>query len=193
MAGRLKIGKEQDLIQRLQEGDEDAFTKIFQEWFAPLVLNAFYITDNQAAAEDIAEEAFIKLWEKRSSFSDVQSLKSYLYMMTRNASLTWLKKNKSETARNKRAVAMADAFDPTALENMVYNELMTGIYTAMEKLPAQCRKVFTMHYVEGKKTSEIAKELKISVGTVNTHKFRGIHLLQKALLGCITGMVALGI
>jgi RNA polymerase sigma factor (sigma-70 family) len=53
----------------------------------------------------------------------------------------------------------------------------------MEKLPRQCKKVFTLHYVEGKKISEIAEELKISIGTANTHKFRGIHLIKKALLG----------
>jgi RNA polymerase sigma-70 factor (family 1) len=185
MAERSKQKNEQDLIRKLQEGAEQAFAEIFREWYAPLVLNAYRITDNQQAAEDIAEEAFVKLWEKRNSFKEIQSLKSYLYTMTRNASLTWLRKNKSETTRDKKAMASDRVSDPTPLENMIYHEMMTGIYAVINKLPSQCRKVFTMHYIEGKKISEIALELNISVGTVNTHKFRGIRLLQKALLGSL--------
>jgi RNA polymerase sigma-70 factor (family 1) len=185
MAGRSEIEKDKDLILKIREGREEAFNLIFREWYAPLVLNAFHITNNQAAAEDIAEEAFIKLWEKRHSLSDIISLKSYLYMMTRNASLTWLRKNKTETARYKRAASIVEPPDPTPLENMIYAELMAGIYAAMTRLPRQCRRVFTMHYIDGKKTSEIARELRISIGTVNTHKVRGIQLIKKALMGCI--------
>jgi RNA polymerase sigma-70 factor (family 1) len=134
------------------------------------------------AAEDIVEDAFISLWNKRSSWSEINSLKSYLFTITRNGSFTWIRKNRRQIARNQEASSISDSFDPTALETLIYVEMMNEIYDAMEKLPGQCKKVFKLHYIEGKKISEIAEELKISVGTVNTHKFRGIHLLQKALL-----------
>ena len=182
MAGRLKNSNEEDLIRKLREGGEEVFAEIFKEWYTPLVLNAYRITDNQSAAEDIAEDAFIKLWEKRDSFSEIHSLKSYLYTMTRNAALTWLEKNKREKLRYNKLSAMEGDTAPDMLENMIFNEMMTAIYSVMEKLPGQCRKVFIMHYVEGKEIAEIASELNITTGTVNTHKFRGIHLLQKALL-----------
>ena len=184
MAGRLKNSNEEDLIRKLREGGEEAFSEIFKEWYAPLVLNAYRITDNQSAAEDIAEDAFIKLWEKRDSFLEIHDLKSYLYTMTRNASLTWLEKNKREKIWYNKLLAVDKDDVPTMLENMIFDEMMAGIYSVMEKLPRQCRKVFIMHYVEGKEIPEIARELNITTGTVNTHKFRGIHLLQKALLGC---------
>jgi RNA polymerase sigma-70 factor (family 1) len=183
MAGRLKNSNDEDLIRKLREGEEEFFSEIFNEWYAPLVLNAYRITDNQSAAEDIAEDAFIKLWEKRDSFSEIHSLKSYLYTMTRNASLNWLEKNKREKGRYHKLSGEDLDDSPTMLENMIAHEMMAGIYSVMENLPGQCRKVFIMHYVEGKEIREIARELNITTGTVNTHKFRGIHLLQKALLG----------
>jgi len=62
---------------------------------------------------------------------------------------------------------------------------MTKIYSAIDRLPTQCKKVFILHYIDGKKISEIAEELNISVGTVKTHKVRGIDLLQKSLLGTL--------
>ncbi len=55
----------------------------------------------------------------------------------------------------------------------------------MDKLPPQCRKVFILHYIEGKKISEIAEELKISIGTVKTHKVRGIDLLTEVITGFV--------
>ncbi len=183
MAGRLKNSNEEDLIRKLREGGESAFEEIFNEWHAPLVLNAYRITDNQSAAEDIAEDAFIKLWEKRDTFSEIHSLKSYLYTMTRNASLNWLEKNKREKLRYHKLPVKDLDDSPTMLENMIFHEMMAGIYSVLEKLPGQCRKVFIMHYLEGKEIRDIARELNITTGTVNTHKFRGIHLLQKALLG----------
>ncbi len=102
--------------------------------------------------------------------------------MTRNAALTWLEKNKREKLRYNKLSATEEDTAPDMLENMIFNEMMAAIYSVMEKLPGQCRKVFIMHYVEGKEISQIARELNITTGTVNTHKFRGIHLLQKALL-----------
>ena len=73
-------------------------------------------------------------------------------------------------------------FEQTALEGMIYAEYMNRIYTALDRLPAQCRKVFILHYIEGKKVTEVAAELGLSIHTVNAHKSRGIGLLQKMLL-----------
>ncbi len=166
----------------LQKEDEIRFTATFNEYYTQLILYAYRITDDQVAAEDIVEDAFISLWNKRSSLSEINSLKSYLFTIIRNMSFTWIRKNKRQIARKQATSSISESFDPTALETLIYAEMMNEIYAAMEKLPSQCKKVFKLHYIEGKKISEIAEELKISVGTVNTHKFRGIHILQKALL-----------
>ena len=66
---------------------------------------------------------------------------------------------------------------------------MAKIFAAMDKVPTQCREVFVKHFIEGKKVAEIAEEMNISVGTVKTHKVRGINLLQKSLLGLLVWFV----
>ena len=183
MAVRSKQGNNIDLFRSLQSGNETSFTTIFNQYYSPLVLYTYRITDNQAVAEDIVEEAFISLWNKRSSIDEINSLKAYLYTIARNRSLTWIRKNKRENERNKTAISLEEEFENTALENMIYSETMGKIYTAMDRLPPQCKKVFILHYIEGKKIAEIAEELKISISSVRTHRGRGIDLLQKALLG----------
>jgi RNA polymerase sigma-70 factor (ECF subfamily) len=111
-----------------------------------------------------------------------------LYTAARNRSLTWIRRNKRENERNKAALSFEEEFENTALENMIYAETMGKIYTAMDRLPPQCKKVFILHYIEGKKIAEIAEELKISISSVRTHRGRGIDLLQKALLSLLIWM-----
>ncbi len=159
------------------------FDSLFNSFYAPLVLYSFRLTDDQGSAEDIAQEVFINLWKKLESGLVINSPKSYLYTMVRNASLNWLEKNKREGLRYNKLSVMENIPDPTVLEDMIFTEMMDKIYAVMEKLPKQCKKVFIMHYVEGKKITEIAEELQIGIGTVHTHKFRGIRLLKKALIG----------
>jgi RNA polymerase sigma-70 factor (ECF subfamily) len=170
-------------VMRSPLENDTEFSQFFHEHYNALVLFAFRFTDELAAAEDIATESFVMLWRKRDSLGIVKSFRSYLYAITRNASLDWLRINKREKTQYRIAASLEPASEATVLEEMIHFESMKGIMTAMERLPKQCRKVFVLHYLEGKKLSEIAKELKISIGTVYTHKYRSIDLLQKALLG----------
>src|SRR5580704_12344030 len=101
MAGRLKNTGDEHLILELQNGDEACFTSIFKQFYSPLVLYAFRMTEDQYAAEDIIENAFISLWKKRNSLSEIRSLKSYLYTIARNGCLSWIRKNKREKSRYK--------------------------------------------------------------------------------------------
>ncbi len=159
------------------------FSKFFHEHYSALVVFTFRFTDEPGAAEDIATECFISLWKKRDSLENIKSLRSYLYVAARNACVTWLRNHKREKIRNETAASLAPSTEGTVLEDMIFDETINGIMSAMERLPKQCKKVFVLHYIEGKKLTEIAKELKISIGTVYTHKYRSIDLLQKALLG----------
>jgi RNA polymerase sigma-70 factor (family 1) len=171
-----------NIFANAPDNPELEFKEFYLTYHATLTLFAYRITDNQGAAEDITEEAFICLWNKRDSLSEIQSLKAYLYTSVRNKCLTWLRKTKRESERNKIIGSTEEKTEEIILESMIYSETMSRIYTAMDKLPGQCKKVFILYYIEGKKVSEIAQELKISISSVRTHKGRSIELLRKGLL-----------
>src|ERR1700722_3962338 len=120
MAKRLKNTGDEQLIVDLQNGDEACFTTIFNQFYTPLVLYAYRITEDQNAAEDIIENAFISLWKKRDSLSEIRSLKSYLYTIARNGCLSWIRKHKREKTRYKIISSVEEVFEKTALENMIY-------------------------------------------------------------------------
>jgi len=164
-----------------QSNPEAVYQELFRQFHTPLTLFTLRIVKDQAAAEDIALEAFFSLWQKRDSFSEIHSLKSYLYSIARNGSLNWIRKTRREENCNKSAASLEDDFTESVLEAIIYSETMGKIYHAIDELPAQCRKVLVHHFIEGKKLHEIAEEMNLSINTIKTHRAKGISLLQKAL------------
>lgn len=75
----------------------------------------------------------------------------------------------------------ADLDDQNALKEIIQSEVVTRIFSQVNTLPEQCRKVILMTFEEGKKPSQIAEEMDISVSTVNSQKMRGITLLRGKL------------
>jgi RNA polymerase sigma-70 factor (family 1) len=171
---------------------EAEFTNAFHQFYAPLVLFAYRITDNQAAAEDIVGDCFVQLWNKRESLPEIRSWKSFLYTIVKNSSLSSLKKKR---ASMRHIDEMTDAAEfsenKTVLESMIFSETLSRVYEALNGLPPKCKKVMAMVYLEGKKASRVADELGIAIKTVQAHQQNGIRLLQKTMLGAFFILLAL--
>jgi len=160
-------------------GKEDAFGKIFHELYPALCFYGLQVTGNQAAAEDIVAASFLKVWEKRVLFEHWNALKSYLYTTVRHAGIDWLRKERRVQISGNDFTNTVQAEDRIVLENIIEAELLREIYAAIDKLPAQCRKVIEMIYVEGKTSTEIAGELQLSISSIRNQKARGLGILRK--------------
>ena len=172
---------ENSLLEGFRQGKEKNFTEIFTRLYPALCYFALKITDNQSAAEDIAGESFLKVWDRREQFLQFTVLKSYLYTTTRNASINWLKKTQRQQSSDRGMVANNETQENYILEDIVRAELLREIYSALDNLPSQCSKIMTLLYVEGKSTKEIAEELNLTTGTVKSQKARGLMLLKMKL------------
>lgn len=170
---------EEALLRAFREGQEKSFAEVFKTLYPALCFYALRITGDQSASEDIAGESFIKIWSRREQFHQFNILKSYLYSTTRNASLNWIKQSQRQQLSEKEAAAGGPESEKYVLEDIVKAELLREIYTALDSLPPQCRKIMAMLYIEGKNTGQIAKELQLALGTVKTQKARGVMLLRK--------------
>ena len=169
------------LLDNFRQGRGDAFSQIFQELYAALCFYGLQITGDQAVAEDIVEEAFIKIWERREMFHQYNTLKSYLYTIVRNESINWLKvQNRRSTALNDPAAANQQP-EKLAWENLIQAEIIRELHAAINRLSPKRRKIFTMLYQEGKSVKEVAKELNISINTIKSHKKEGLIFLRKIL------------
>src|ERR1700689_2713773 len=113
---------EQQLVDDFRKGDEKAFSELFRKLYPAMCFYALRYTDDQAAAEDITEESFLKIWNRRATFSNYKVLRSYLYTIVRNASLTWIKIEKRRSVIRNEIATLAEISESSVIENIVRAE-----------------------------------------------------------------------
>jgi len=157
------------------------FDSFFNTYYKAVYFFAFKYVKDEAVAEDIIENAFIKLWEKRADFANEAGMRGYLYKVVYNACLKELGRRSMVHRRQQEIELLSDGFEKDCLENMIRAETLRQVYSALHELPSECRKVFVKLYVEGKSVAEAAAELDVAVSTVKNQKSRGLKILRMRL------------
>ena len=132
------------------------------------------------SAEDIASNAFIKIWNRHGQFLSEEHIKSYLYLIVRNDCLKQI--NKDGRLLELKQYLSQPVVEASHFENVVHTETIRLLYEAAEQLPGQCKQVFKLYYEEGKGIQEIAEQLQLSPSTVKTQKYRAIESLRKKII-----------
>ena len=177
-----EINSDFNLMEGFRLGHQKCFTEVFNLFYASLCHYSLKITQDQAVAEDIVEDSFIKIWERRDMFFEINVLKSYIYTTVRNASLNWIKKDRNIIflSENIEQVVLFDADD--SFKHIIGSEVFNKLSKALEKLSPQSRQIIKMIFFEGKNTRTVAEELGISQSTVKTQKGRSLHKLKANLI-----------
>jgi RNA polymerase sigma-70 factor (family 1) len=170
-----------DPFDAFKMGDPRALQVIFKLFYPSLCVFAERMLHDRPAAEDIVGETMVKLWNRHADFENLQNVKAFLFITTRNACLNMLKQMQRESLSKKQLAYLSTDKEGYILNEIVRMEVLAEIRREIENLPAQCRRIFKMSYYEGKKNQEIAEMLKISVHTVKNQKARAIQLLKVKL------------
>lgn len=159
---------DENLIHGLREGDVSAFDALYWKYHQPVFRNIIKITRDAEVARDILQEVYSKLWERRCEINEHQSVSGWLFVLSYNQSISYLRKTLRESvALNKieTSSAVNDDLDNLNLLESQYQLLQLAI----EKLSPQKRKVFTLCKIEGKSYEQAAQELNISKHTVKEY------------------------
>ncbi len=168
--------------QEIQKDNEAALEKVFRIVFKPLVYYATEITGHSYLAEEIVQDVFMKIWEKRSEISINGSFKAYLYSAVHNKALNTIRELNSRKASvnqpcsEKMMEFLSETFcsDDNFIDKIFCDETEIIIEIAIRELPPQCREVFCKSRFEKMKNSEIAVKMGISENTVKTHIYRAL-------------------
>lgn len=171
------------IIIKLKEGDHNTFEYIFKGHYRLLTLFANRFVNDLPVAQEIAGDVFATLWEKREHLEISCSLKSYLFKMTQNRCLNYLKHKQIENLYiNYLQHQDLMAAQPADFEKAFHNkDIAAQIKAAVDQLPAQCRTVFMMSRYEHLKYREIGLKLGISEKTVERHICLALEKLRLAL------------
>lgn len=161
--------------------DDKEFKSFFQEHFESVFQFARKYTMENDDARDIAQESFIKLYEKRADVDCREKAKSFVYITARNLCLDYLKhkKIKSDYARTVLEET-EESEEQFFTEEVTYQETLRLLHAAIDRLPPQTKAVI-LAGLEGKNNTEIADALHVSVNSVKTLKKNAYKLLRELI------------
>jgi RNA polymerase sigma-70 factor (ECF subfamily) len=178
---RLTVDEEKRLFERALKGDAAAFEKIYRSYVKELCSFAAYYVKSSDAAEDIVQNLFLLVWERRETIRIEGLLKTYLFTSIRNLSLNYLKRQTIDHQCSDTYSMLFAVPSTTPHENAEYQELDILITRTLEKLPERCRIVFILSRYFNMKYAEIAEILEISVKTVDAQMVHAVKSLRSAL------------
>lgn len=174
------MGKINFTIEQFNRGNPLVYRKIFNEYYPSIRSFAYSVTRDDQLSEDLVQDAFMKLWERREQFSTTEVIKSYLYTTVKNAFLNYVRKEQIHDKHKQRIKELSDT--QFFIDNVLEEEVHSQIHKALKDLPAQSKKIVSMSMI-GYTNPEIAKELNVTVNTVKTIKRRAYITLRKKLKG----------
>jgi len=177
-----------ELIRRIQEEDEVAFKVIFNRYYSRLFYFILEFVSYNDIAENIVQDTFFTLWNKRHTMKEDSNLGAFLFTVAKNNCLYKLREQ-----RSRQKVFSSNILSQEDIEmNMdVLSSLDTSLFTfeeinriielTLEELPPQCKKVFILSRFNEKKNKEIAEELNISIKVVEKHISKGLKKFRVTL------------
>jgi RNA polymerase sigma-70 factor (ECF subfamily) len=171
-----------DYFLSFQKGEEQGFNYFFYLHYRPLVFFANRLLKDEPLAEDVVENSFLKLFEKRNSIQSQFTIKGFLYASVRNGCLDKIRQQKIRQAHNKSFAYLQESFEEMSTKEIIRTESLSVVLEAIEELPPASQRVFKMYYLEGKNYDQIAIELGRSRETVKTQKKMALSALRKKLL-----------
>lgn len=155
------------------------FERIFRDLYRPLCLFALRFTEKTEDAEDVVQQAFADVWDKCRNNVTIANFKSYLYQAVRNRSLTLIAQS-SDTGQDTES--LADLEDTSEEEQISRSERDARLWTAIDGLPPERKKIFLLSKRDGLKYQEIAEELNISVKTVENQIGKALKTLRETVV-----------
>ncbi|MEO9966124.1 MAG: RNA polymerase sigma-70 factor [Reichenbachiella sp.] len=160
-----------------QDTLDQKFKALYFKYYSVALRTAIYILKSEEPAEDVAQNVFLKLWDRREQIEELKNPKAYIVQMARNGALDALKKDDT----------LGEEFLPLEYAEDLGNEgppnqdMRTAIEKAVADLSPKCRLVFSLSRFEGLTNPEIAEHLDISIRTVETQISNALKLLRTDL------------
>jgi RNA polymerase sigma-70 factor (ECF subfamily) len=173
--------EESKLLELLAQNSEHAFQLIFNRYRNKIYRVTNLYVKSPEVAEEIVQEVFLKLWLQRSSLSEIRSLESWLFILTKNHVFNYIKKLAHEWKIREKWMKEAPQMEDSAdhrIRDTQYKEL---IAQAVSNLPVQQKLIYKMGKEEGLSYEAIGNKLSISPLTVKTHMARALQAIRNFL------------
>lgn len=169
------------------QDNNQAFRYLYNKYAATLRYFAAKYVDDDDTIEDVIQDAFLNLWEKRNEFKTENTIKAYLYKIVRSFSVDTIRRRNIANRYAEKMILEKDDQE-FFLENIVESEVFQMIQAVFNELSPACREVYQLS-LHGKSHEEISQLLNISVNTVKKHKNNANHYMRERLKHVLSFLV----
>ncbi|KAF0199383.1 MAG: RNA polymerase sigma-70 factor ECF subfamily [Bacteroidetes bacterium] len=166
----------------LKQGDVKVFESVFREFYAPLCVHARRYLIDPDVAEEVVQDMFFKMWERRDALIITSSLAAYLYKSVTNHSLNHIK-YQSHLRKYQEYVGFRteDHQSVSVHDALVHSDLEKQLISLVKSMPERRRMIFEMSRLEGLRYHDIAEKLGISLKTVEIQMSKALEFMRERL------------
>jgi RNA polymerase sigma-70 factor (family 1) len=165
------------LLYELSQGNELAFTKLYNEYKNVVFSTALKITKSRMLAEEVVQDVFLKIWQNHENLAEITNIENYLFIISRNHIFDMIKKIARDTSlvvdSNYKSTSTNDTED--AIKDDQYNIILNQI---VGQLPPQQQKIYKMAKWDGLSHQKIGEDLGISTETVKKHMAQALKFVR---------------
>ncbi|TCC93158.1 RNA polymerase sigma factor [Pedobacter hiemivivus] len=174
-----KCENDVELLHLLKQGDNVAFDKIYNLYSQKIYHNILRVVKQSDLAEEILQEVFLKIWDKRLSINIESSFKSYIFKIAHNLVMDLFRRAAFDrNLINRLAIESNSSFDNSTEDIIDFKDTQKLIDEAIELLPPQRKNVYLLCKIEGKTYQEVSELLNISTSTVSDHIVKATKLIK---------------
>ncbi|MBI1805544.1 MAG: sigma-70 family RNA polymerase sigma factor [Ignavibacteria bacterium] len=177
------------LIHAALRGHQSAYKQLMRKYHDQIANLIYRIVHQKDQVEDLTQEVFIKAFASLKSFNEEYAFSTWLYKIATNSSIDYIRKKKLNTFSIDKPIALEESdytfqlpdttYEPD--KHIIQHQRATLIEEAIAMLPEKYKRVIILRHTEERDYSEIARILKLPIGTVKAHIFRARELLNKYL------------
>ncbi|MBO9594639.1 MAG: RNA polymerase sigma-70 factor [Niabella sp.] len=184
---------EAELIADMKQGGTEAFTRIFKQYRDQVFAFSFALTKSRETAEDLVQEIFSKLWERRDQIDPLQSFQGYVKRITYNHVMSFFRKVKLEKALQKELYLNTQVLRLEQQQAGAFDNESVRFYNVLvEQLPEQRKKAYLLSRDEGLSYEAIAAVMGISKNTVRNHIAGALQFIRQEMARRFMLMVVVG-
>lgn len=168
-----------DLVHRIKYGNKDAYQELFERYAPRIFQFAHSYLKNEADAEELVQDVFMKIWEKRKTLDATQNIKSFIFKIAINTIYDFIRRKNVENAFNDFVKTNHESNSNSTWDTVIVNEMLGTLKELVAQLPEHCRKIYRLSKEKGLSNDEIAQKLGISKRTVENQLYRATAFLKK--------------
>lgn len=173
----------QHIIAGFQQGSKEAFAEVYNAHYSRLYAFIKKLVEDKEEAQDITTETFVKLWKLHANFNTAENIKAFLYITARNACMDFLRYRQRQMTNKQEFnyVQLQQEGSVSTSNDEIKTLVLQHIHNEIENLPTQCKRIFKMAWLEGRKNAEIASSMNLTEQTIRNQKARAVKILRLAL------------